>query len=141
VGVNYRLSVEPDAKPEDMQAIRDSLNEFNMRVTGDRNYRPFTICVRDDDNALKGGLLADVWGGWMHISYLWLDEPLRKHGIGKQLVDEAEAAAKTLGCYGIHLETFSFQALPFYKKLGYEVFAELPNFPLEHRFYFLRKIL
>lgn len=36
---------------------------------------------------------------------------------------------------------FSFQALPFYQKQGYEIFGTLDRFPDAHQRYFLRKTL
>jgi len=24
-----------------------------------------------------GGLLGDLWGGWLHVTYLWVAEPAR----------------------------------------------------------------
>lgn len=139
--MSYRLSVEPDTKPEDVQLIRDSLNEFNMTVTGDRSYHPLNIFVRDENDAIVGGVLTDIWGGWMHVSYLWISEPLRKQGYGQQLIAMAEDEARTQKCHGIHLETFEFQAPLFYQKLGYTVFGELPDFPIGHTYYFLKKLL
>jgi GNAT superfamily N-acetyltransferase len=141
MGVTYRLSIEPDAKPEDLQVIRDSLNEFNMVVTGDRNYRPLVIFVRDENDTIVGGVLTDIWGGWMHISYLWIAEPLRKQGYGKQLIAMAEDEARAQNCRGIYLETFDFQAPLFYQKLGYTVFGELADFPIGYSFYYLKKLL
>jgi hypothetical protein len=41
----------------------------------------------------------------------------------------------------VQLSTFSFQARPFYEKLGYEVFATLEDCPVGHCEYFLRKQL
>jgi hypothetical protein len=37
------------------------------------------------------------------------------------------------------LDTFSFQARPFYEKLGYEVFGQLEDYPRGHSRYFLQK--
>jgi len=39
----------------------------------------------------------------------------------------------------IYLETTSFQALPFYQGLGYELFGELPEITAGHKLYFLKK--
>jgi hypothetical protein len=39
------------------------------------------------------------------------------------------------------LDTFSFQARPFYEKLGYHVFGMLENHPAGHQHYFMTKQL
>ena len=45
------------------------------------------------------------------------------------------------GCTNAHLDTFSFQARPFYEKLGYRVFGTLENHPAGHQHYFMTKSL
>jgi predicted acetyltransferase len=41
----------------------------------------------------------------------------------------------------VYLETASFQALPFYQRLGYEVFGELPEISAGETLFFLMKKL
>ena len=139
--MSYHLSIEPDATAEDQAFIRDTINEFNMHVTGDRMYSPLVIFIRDQDNTIIGGILGDIWGGWLHINFLWITETLRRHGFGQQLVTEAEIQARAQNCRGVFVETFSFQALPFYEKQGYKVFGEIADYPQGYTYYFLRKNL
>src|SRR4051794_28233734 len=120
-----RLSSEVDARPEDIATLENAIDEFNMRYTGDRNYRPVRIFLRDEANTLCGGIVADLWGGWMHINTLWIDEGLRGQDYGTRLMEAAEKEARAHGCHHAFLETHSFQARPFYERLGYEVIATL----------------
>jgi hypothetical protein len=65
-----RISSEPDASPEDSQSIEDQVNEHNMRVTGDRNWKPVRIFLRDEDGKICGGLTGDLWAaGSTSVSY------------------------------------------------------------------------
>jgi GNAT superfamily N-acetyltransferase len=68
-------------------------------------------------------------------------EPPRGHGYGERLLQAAEKEARTHGCRGVFLSTFSFQARPFYERFGYEVFGELPDYPTGHAYYFMKKAL
>jgi GNAT superfamily N-acetyltransferase len=68
-------------------------------------------------------------------------ELVRGQGYGKRLLQAAEKEARTQGCRGVFLSTFSFQARPFYERLGYEVFGELPDNPAGHSLYFMKKTL
>jgi GNAT superfamily N-acetyltransferase len=136
-----RLTSEPQASPEDVQSIRDRLDQFNVDVTGENNYSPVRIFLRDEDNKLVGGLLAEIWAGWMHVEFLWIDEPFRQNGFATQLLQAAETEARQKGCTDVFLETFSFQARPFYERFGYIGFGELPDYPPGQAFYFLRKTL
>ena len=53
----------------------------------------------------------------------------------------AEAEAVVRGCHGAWLDTFDFQARGFYEKLGYTCFAELPEYPIGHSRFFMKKPL
>ncbi len=138
---NIQIVSEPNASAEDLNAIEEAINNFNMTVTGDHNWKPVCVFLRDEAGGLCGGLTADLWGKWMHIQYLWVDEALRKQGYGEKLMQMAEDEARAYGCQNAHVETFSFQARPFYERLGYQVVAELPDYPPGHTHYILRKSL
>ena len=53
----------------------------------------------------------------------------------------AELYAVERDCTDAYLDTFSFQAGPFYEKLGYRVFGTLENHPAGHLYYFMTKKL
>ncbi|MCA0458383.1 MAG: GNAT family N-acetyltransferase [Chloroflexi bacterium] len=136
-----QISSEPDARAEDVLAIEEAINTFNMAATGDHDWKPVCIFLRDEAGKLYGGLTANLWGTWMHIQFLWVDETLRKQGYGAKLLRMAEDEARAYGCHNAHVETFSFQARPFYERSGYHVIAELPDYPPGHTHYVLRKSL
>src|SRR5258708_20403362 len=118
-----RLTSEPQASLNDVQSIRDRLDQFNVDVTGENNYSPIRIFLRDETNKLVGGLLAEIWAGWIHIEFLWIDEPFRHNGFATQLLQAAEAEARQKNCTDVHLETFSSQARPFSDRFAYKAFA------------------
>ncbi len=99
------------------------------------------IFLHDQENATVGGIAGEVFGGWVYISLLWVEERLRNHGFGTELVKRLEAEAIQLGCNYAHLDTYSFEAKPFYERSGYELFAKLDNYPQGHSKYFLKKTL
>jgi GNAT superfamily N-acetyltransferase len=72
---------------------------------------------------------------------MWVREDLRGSGYGQRLLALAEDEARKRGAKNSYLDTFSFQAPGFYKKYGYRVFGELPDFPTGHQRYFLTKQL
>ena len=58
-----------------------------------------------------------------------------KYGFSRRFHKEflaAEEEAKKNGCTNAYLNSFSFQGVEFYKKIGYRVFGEMENFPLGH---------
>lgn len=137
----FVLSVEPHASAADLAVVQDGLNHLNIAVTGHTDYRPLAIFVRDGTGAIRGGILGDVWATWLHITYLWVEEPLRGQGYGAALLQAFEAEGRACGCQHAYLETFDFQAPDFYQKFGYEIFATLADRPPGHAYYYLRKPL
>lgn len=90
---------------------------------------------------LVGGLVGATYCQWLYVDVFWIHESYRGGGTGTSLLAAAEQEAARRGCQYAYLDTFSFQAPEFYKKLGYVVFGELPDFPAEHSRIFLKKVL
>ncbi|WP_340560852.1 GNAT family N-acetyltransferase [Streptomyces sp. GSL17-111] len=77
-----------------------------------------------------GGLVGHVWARWLHIDYLWVAERHRGTGLGGELVGRAERLARDEhGCRFSRVETWDFQAPEFYRKVGYTLVSELPDYP------------
>jgi len=138
---NLKITSEPHAGERDAAFVREALALHNVAVTQDAYYSPLAIFLRDERGAILGGALGDVWGGWLDLTFLWVVEPLRGQGYGKQLLKAAEEEARAHGCRGVHSSTHSFQARPFYEKSGYEVVGEIPDHPAGYSLFFLKKII
>ncbi len=138
---DIRIVSEPHADPEVISFVREAIARHNVAVTRETYYSPLAILLKDSRDAILGGAFGHVWGGWLDLSLLWVAEPLRGRGYGRKLLEAAEEEARAQGCRGVFLSTFSFQARPFYEKYGYEVIGEIPDYPIGHAFYFLKKTL
>ncbi len=138
---NIRIVSEPGAGPADVDFVRDGLSLFNVAATGRSYFSPLAIFLRDERGATLGGACGHVWGGWLDLSLLWVAEPLRGKGYGRKLLEAAEDEARSQGCRGVFLSTFSFQARPFYERFGYEVVADVPDYPAGHTYHVLTKML
>src|SRR5436190_15891586 len=135
------ITVESQPKEEERRKVIDGLVSYNESQTGDVSYERLTLLLRDSSGEVAGGLLGEIYWEWLHIDILWVQQTLREHGYGGRLMAAAEREAIARGCGSAFLDTFSFQALPFYASLGYEVFGELTDYPPGHTRYFLRKSL
>lgn len=137
------MEIVLDTSPSetDRKAIKDGLVAFNRSQTTQRDYREMAVLIRDEAGATIGGLSGYTAYGWMFIDLLFVPESLRGQNIGTQLMTKAEAHARSLNLVGIWLDTFSFQARPFYEKLGYSVFGAIENYPPGGARYFLSKTL
>ena len=100
------------------------------------------IYAEVETEKLVGGLVSYIdWGRWLYIDAIWIDANYRKQGIGQYLIASVEQKAIKKGIKRARLYTFDFQALSFYKKLGYTVYGELEDFPEGHTAYYLKKVL
>ncbi|KFC68571.1 putative acetyltransferase [Devosia sp. LC5] len=134
---------EAKLTPQSETAIGDALVAFN-RSQVPSFPAPETIGLvlkRPDDGSVEGGLTARISFNHMFVEMLVVPERLRGQGVGRQLMQQAEAVARERGCAGIWLDTFSFQAPGFYEKLGYAVFGAIGNYPPGHSRFFLHKPL
>ena len=136
-----RVSVERNASPEDIATVMTGLRAFNVGIIGEPDEMPVHIFLRDETDAVVGGLIGHIKWRWLYVSKLWMQEGFRGQGLGGALMDAAEELARSRNCIGAHLDTLEYQARPFYEKRGYEVFGTLEGFPPGYRQFFLSKRL
>ena len=135
------VEVEAAAKAADIATVQAGLRGFNIRVIGDPEEVPVTIFLRDDAGAVVGGLLGHIKWRWLYVSKLWIADSHRGKGHGFDLMNAAEDFARSKQCVGSYLDTFEYQARPFYEKLGYTLFGTLEGYPPGYRQFFLSKSL
>jgi len=136
-----RLLVEDAPAEADARRLYDEVRAFNGRATGLPKYRSFAVFLRETDGALRGGVEGGLWGNALHVNVLWVDEALRGRGHASALMRAAEAHGRASGAKFAYVETLSFQARPFYEKLGYRVFGELPEIADGATMYFMARPL
>lgn len=137
----YSISITDQPDPADVRVIEAGLTAFNLLHAPPEYYQPLAVVVRAANDRVVGGAVGNTWWGWLRIDILWVDEAARCQGLGTRLMQAAEAEAIRRGCHHAFLDTMSFQALPFYQKLGYTVFGQLDDLPVGHSRYFLQKSL
>jgi GNAT superfamily N-acetyltransferase len=121
--------------------VSDNVINLNFARTGVTDWHPVGYFLKNARGEILGGLTGYIWGGWMHVNFLWVTEALRGQRHGSRLMDAAEQLAAERGCLGATLETHSFMAPGFYARRGYEVFGSLEDYPPGHTKLFLRKRL
>ena len=137
------ISIVQVEKPEESAwgIIGRGLQAYNIQQAGDNQFQRLCFVLQADNDEIKGGVIAEVYWEWLYIDLMWIEDELRGQGFGQQLLTSVEDQARELGAKNAYLDTFSFQAPDFYKKQGYQVMAELPDFPRGHQRYFLSKKL
>ena len=121
--------------------LDDEISAFNFDATGIRDARDFTAAVHDADGELVAGVQGWTWGSTGWVERLWVRHDARHGGLGTRLLSAVESEARSRGCHQLALTTHSFQAPDFYRRHGFEVVGELPDYPLGHASLLLRKRL
>ena len=125
----------------EIKYIREALKQYNNESVGEDGHTPLNIVEYDENGNIIGGIIGGTYWGWMYVDILWVYEYHRHKGIGSKLLIEAEKEAIRRGCHHVHLDTMSWQAPEFYKKLGYEIIGILPDIPNGNQKYLLIKAL
>lgn len=91
---------------------------------------PIQVSYRPEQQStapIVGGLCGHTFASYLFISLLWVSEDNRTEGVGSGLILKAEEEARKRGSTMSLVDTFSFQAEPFYVKNGYTPYARLPG--------------
>ncbi|MGJ8725939.1 MAG: GNAT family N-acetyltransferase [Roseibacillus sp.] len=134
------LELTSEATREDKAAIVDGTRAHN-RLHLPKDVESLCVFDRLDSGEIVAGLTGKTYWNFLDIGYLWVSESYRGLGRATAIMKLAEAEAVKRGCNNALLDTYSFQALGFYLKLGYRQFGEIDDFSGEHIRYYLRKQL
>jgi GNAT superfamily N-acetyltransferase len=134
-----RVQVETVQGPTRRKIVKELL-AFNARAAGRGKYKAMTVTLRQGKD-IVGGLTGSTWMNWLYVELLWIADKYRGKGHGRSLMKKAEDEARKRGVKNVFLNSFSFQAPGFYKKLGYKEFGKLKEFPAGHSRHWLKKAL
>ena len=123
------------------QIIGDLIRSYNRSKRETAESEPLNIYVEDDSGELLAGLVAETFGNWLEIEYLFVKEGLRGQGIGSQLLQQAESEAKKRNCRFAFVNTYQFQAPAFYQKYGYKEVFVLKDYPYSGQRHYYQKDL
>lgn len=138
---DYSIAVEDTPPAAATAHVIEGLRAYNRGWTGRPSTVAINVFARGGDGNVVGGLLGETGWGWLQIGYFWIEEAERKRGLGTRLLAAAETEALARGCTQAFLDTYSFQARPFYERAGYRVFSILEEFPPGYARLFMRKRL
>ena len=137
-GARFRVSLGDD---NDAKLIEDGLDAYSEAYEPEYESVDFYKKLTDKDGKLIAGVIADVHkGDYCFVDALFVEEPLRRQGLGTYLLREAEAFAKENGASMI-LTTAGDWNVDFFKKNGYLLRGELRDVPKGHDCYELFKMI
>ena len=135
-----KLKLE-NIESERTQELANLIRTYNRSNREPSKSEPLNIYLEDEQGNLVAGMVAETFGNWLEIEYLYVSDDLRGQGIGSKILEMAENESKERGCKYSFVDTFNFQAPKFYKKHGYkEVFA-LKKYPyIGERYYYTKEL-
>ncbi|EGD59200.1 GCN5-related N-acetyltransferase [Novosphingobium nitrogenifigens DSM 19370] len=137
--MTLQITVPAAPTDADREAVLAPLRAFNISQAGDPRIRPVAVLLKDDNGVTVGGLWGRIGYDWLFVELLAVPEEARGGGHGRALMAEAERIAREVGCVGIWLDTYEFQARGFYEKLGFTLFGTIGDYPVGHSRFFLQK--
>jgi GNAT superfamily N-acetyltransferase len=137
--MSYSIQYESNPNAADIQTLNDGIMEYAKQKKGMKQLDFFAFFIRDEEGHIVGGCAGDnMYGGFL-VGQLWVVEPLRGKDYGTKLMQAAEKLARESKCRFMAVNTMDWEALDFYKKLGFYVEFERKGFDKNSVFYFLRK--
>ena len=123
------------------QEIGNLIRSYNRSKRETAESEPLNLYVEDEHGQLMAGLVAETFGNWLEIEYLFVKEELRGQGIGSQLLQQAESEAKKRNCRFAFVNTYQFQAPAFYQKYGYQEVFTMKDYPYTGQRHYYQKEL
>ncbi len=131
--MKYRISHQQTIDNADLKVIQDGYDNYTVSQIGDEDRKELAFFLRDENDLVVGGIKGSYTNyGWLWIDLLFVSDYVCGNGYGSKLIKQIEDEARINGCKYSYLNSFSFQAVNFYKKQGYKVFGELKDFPEGH---------
>lgn len=136
-----KIAVEPYSV-EASSPVNDGLAEFNRSVVGPFDFEPLLVVARNDAGVIVGGGIGGVFLSWLTVQVLWVEEAVRRKGVGSQLLRALEAEGIRLGATRAMVDTMEYQAPGFYQRHGYTEFGRVRKFVRDwDRIYYERQLI
>ncbi len=139
--MEYTITFDADPSHTDTTTLWKGISQNAKLMKGHEPGKPFAFYIKDKIGDVKGGCSGFLFYGCLYTDLLWIDESLRGRGYGIDLMGRVEELAIKNTCRFMVVNTMDFEALNFYKKLGYIIEFERKGFEKDSIMYFLRKNL
>ena len=135
-GARFKLSI---GNENDSDVIENGIRTFSEAYEPEYESVDFYKKLVDKDGRFIAGVMADVdKGGNGFVDALYVEEPLRRQGLGTYFMQEVEKLAKENGASMILTNAGDWN-VDFFKKNGYLLRGELKDVPKGHDCYELYK--
>jgi GNAT superfamily N-acetyltransferase len=133
--ISLRLSRRIEIVTDDQEIYADISRRFEAHNRRFTNWggEVFSAVQRENGRIIAAARAA-MNMGLVEIRGFWVDEDRRGKGIGAALMKTLLTEARNRGCSRAALDTYSWQALGFYERLGFREYGRLdyPNGTSRH---------
>ena len=137
-GARFQVSLGND---DDAEVIENGIAAYSEAYEQKYERVDYLKKLVDKDGGFAAGVIADAEkGGNGFVNALFVEEPLRRQGLGTYLLKEAETLAKENDAAMI-LTTAGDWNVGFFQKNGYLIRGELKDVPKGHDCYELYKMI
>jgi ribosomal protein S18 acetylase RimI-like enzyme len=133
-----KIDVINEEASELVDVLVSGVRQHNFDHMGVETSKPLSVVAHDENGKLLGGVSGRTIYKNFLINVVWVDKQARGTGLGRELMQLAEA--KERGCLLAQVDTLSFQAPVFYQKLGFEIVGQVPRIAdIPERFFLMKK--
>ena len=137
-GARFKVSL---GSKDDAEVIENGISTYSEAYEQECESVGFNRKLVGNDGEFIAGIIADVdKGACGFVDALFVEEPLRRRGLGTSLLKEAEEFAKENGASMILTDAGDWN-VGFFKKNGYLLRGELKDVPKGHDCYELYKMI
>ena len=137
-GARFRVSL---GSGDDSDVIENGIRTYSEAYEPEYESVDFYKKLVDKDGRFIAGVMSDVdKGGNGFVHALFVEEPLRRQGLGTYFMQEVEKLAKENGASMILTNAGDWN-VDFFKKSGYLLRGELKDVPKGHDCYELYKMI
>ena len=135
------IIIEEENPDKIKDALHLGIKDFNYHTFGQYELQPFAIYMQD----APGVIIAGAYGfklakhHTIRMEFVWVKEDLRHQGLGAKILHRVEDYARQLQFHFIQAMTLDFQAPEFYKKMGYQLLGNIPQWFCGHDAIFFSK--
>ncbi|MBR7009660.1 MAG: GNAT family N-acetyltransferase [Oscillospiraceae bacterium] len=137
-GARFRISL---GNEDDAERIEDGIVAYSEAHEGKFERVDFRKKLADKDGSIAAGVIADVnKDAYGFVDAVFVEEPLRRQGLGAYLLKAAEAFARENGASMVLTNAGDWN-VEFFQKNDYLLRGELKDVPKGHDCYELYKML
>jgi hypothetical protein len=81
-----RVEFEPFIDSGTRRFVINGVDYYNIAATKLPDYFPVNFVLRGRRGDVLGGVLGELWGGWLQVTHLWVAEAVRGLGHGTRTI-------------------------------------------------------